>query len=118
MASLVFEISDHLALRLQPYAAVLPSILEMGLRQVEGDLTECYRDADQVFEFLARLPNPKEVLALRASPELNARVSELIDLKREGQASASELHELDHYLHVDEVVRVAKAYARERLGEE
>ena len=117
MSAITLEIPEELAARLRPRAAQAPEILERGLRQVEAAGQPGYMDATEVLECLARLPGPDEILALRASPSLQRRVETLLNMKRDGNASPEQLRELEHYLYLDRLVRLAKAHAQRRLSE-
>lgn len=117
MSAITLDVPEDLAARLRPRAAQMPQILERGLRQVEAAGQQGYVDATEVLECLARQPGPEEILALRASPSLQRRVEELERRKRSGKASPDELGELDHYLYIDRLVRLAKAHAQRRLSD-
>ena len=116
MSAVTVEVSDNLAARLHQHETQLPQILERGLRQVEAGGQPGYVDATDVFECLARQPEPQEILAMRASPLLQRRVEQLIQRKKDGQASVDEPGELEHYLFMDRLVRLAKAHAQRRLS--
>ena len=48
-------------------------------------------------------------------PHLGARVAELIERQKSGDLFAEETSELSNYLHIEHVMRLAKARARQRL---
>jgi hypothetical protein len=114
VSAFTVEVPDELAARLRSHQKQLTQILERGLRQVESVARSGYVDATEVLEFLARLPQPEEILALHASASLQRRVEELSEKQREGTLTAEEASELDHYLYVDRLVRLAKAHAQRR----
>ncbi len=115
---LTLHVSDDLASRLRPVKDRLPQILELGLREFNA-LPPQFAGLGDVLEALARLPGPREVLALRPSPALQERISDLLDRQRSGSLSADEGREWDQYQFVEHLVRIAKAEAvlKLKLGE-
>lgn len=71
---------------------------------------------DDVIDFLTSCPQPKEVIAFKPSPSSQRRVSELLEKKRDGHLTESERHELEHFLIIEHLMRLAKARARKRLA--
>jgi len=69
-----------------------------------------------LIELLTSQPTPEQVLAIRPSPELQARVSELLGRSKEGELSRQEETELERYLTLEHLVRVAKAHAHKQLA--
>jgi hypothetical protein len=86
-----------------------------GLREVKAPSGEQFQGLAQVLEKLAELPTPEEVLALRPSPQLEARLSDLLGKNREGSLTVDEQAEWERYEWVEHLVRVAKARAQARL---
>ena len=74
-----------------------------------------YQDDSQIVELLASQPSPEIILAIRPTPALQARMSELLDRNKSGTLSAPEEVELDHYLLLEHWVRLAKAHAYKSL---
>lgn len=118
MPAITLEVSEPVAAQLRLRHGQTGQILERGLRAVEVEGELGYQSASEVLECLARLPEPAEVLALRAAPSMQQRVQELIERERDGKASSEELIELEHYVYLDHLVRMAKAHARSRLVRE
>jgi hypothetical protein len=67
------------------------------------------------WELLARLPSPEDILAIRASPALQKRVSELLEKNRTGGLSPTAEDEWQRYQHVEHLVQIAKARAALKL---
>lgn len=65
---------------------------------------------DEVIEFIAS-SSPQNVIAFRPSEEAKARLAELIDREKRDGLSEDEKSELDHYLQIEHVMRLAKARA-------
>jgi hypothetical protein len=69
----------------------------------------------QIVELLASQPSPEVVLAIRPTPALQARMSELLEQNKSGTLTRSEEVELDRYLLLEHWVRLAKAHAYKNL---
>lgn len=70
---------------------------------------------DEIVDFIAR-SNPNSVLDFKASDSTNQRVSELLEKERENRILPSEKEELDHFLMLEHIIRLAKAKARKLLN--
>jgi hypothetical protein len=108
-------IPDDLASRLHPVADNLPRIIELGLRQLHAE-SPTFEGLGDVLEALARLPAPEEVLALRPSAALQARVEELLAKNRAAGLSDEERREWERYQYAEHLVRLAKARAAGKLA--
>jgi hypothetical protein len=75
------------------------------------------RPYEEIVEFIASL-SPREVLGFTPSQGARQRVWELIERQKEAQLPSDERAELDHYLEVEHLMRLAKARARELLTRE
>ena len=115
MSPITLEISDELAQQLSPLTDRLPHILELGLREFNAAAQPGFPGAAQVLEFLAGLPTPEEILALRPAPELQARIEALLDKNRNAGLSRAEEQEWTHYQYLEHLVRLAKARAMLKL---
>ena len=71
---------------------------------------------DEVIDFLTSSPTPQEIIDYRPSAEKAARVSDLIRREKTERLSADETEELDHYLEIEHIMRLAKARAHQRLA--
>ena len=108
---ITIQVSDALGRQLQPFQERLPEVLERGLREVLAEKSKDFKDEHAILELLTSQPTPEQVLAIRPSPELQARVSELLDRNKRGALSRQEETELERYLTLEHLVRLAKAYA-------
>jgi hypothetical protein len=70
---------------------------------------------DEFVDFIAAGTTPQSVVDFRPSEETRARVADLIRQQKADALSPDETAELNHYLHVEHVMRLAKARARQRL---
>lgn len=71
---------------------------------------------EEMVEFIAPL-GPEAVLHFEPSMEARRRVEDLLHRQREGQLSPDEREELEHYMILEHLFRLAKARAREILHE-
>jgi len=69
---------------------------------------------DEVIEFIAS-SSPQNVIAFRPSEESKARVADLILREKMAGLSEEEKSELDHYLQIEHLMRLAKARAHHYL---
>lgn len=76
-----------------------------------------YKASEEVASFIA-LTNPAKVLAFRPSEETTQRVSDLIEREKADGISAEEKRELDYYMQLEHLMRMAKIYARKYAANE
>jgi len=76
-----------------------------------------YKASEEVANFIA-LTDPAKVLAFRPSEETRQRVSDLIEREKNDGLSAEEKRELDYYLQLEHLMRMAKIYARQYAASE
>lgn len=114
MSLVTLELPDELARRIRLSGEDLPSLLERALVLPAKDGTG-YSDRRDLFELFARLPEPDQVLAYRASDALQARIHELLEKNRTVGLSPSEKGEWQEYAYLEHLMRIAKARARARL---
>ena len=65
---------------------------------------------------LSSQPTPEQILAIRPSPEFQARVSDLLYHSKQGELSRQEESDLDRYLLLEHIVRLAKARAYQQTA--
>lgn len=70
---------------------------------------------DHVAETIAAM-NPTKVLEIRAPKAATERLESLIEKKNEQGLTAAEKDELDHFLVLERLIRLAKAHARIQLA--
>ncbi len=75
-----------------------------------------YRASEEVASLIASI-DPAKVIAFRPSVETQERVSELIDREKNSNLTPDEVHELDHYLQLEHLMRMAKILARKHSKE-
>ena len=96
--------------------AATPQILELGLRELNAAGQSGSDGAADVLELLAALPTPEEILNLRPSPRLAARVAELIEKSRASEMTPLDEEDWERYEYLEHLVRMAKAAAQSKLA--
>jgi hypothetical protein len=112
---ITLEVPDRLGEKLQQLGDRLPEALDRALWELTSEETIPYQDDRQIIELLASQPSPEAVLAIRPTPALQVRMSELLDRNKSGTLSRSEEVELDRYLLLEHWVRLAKTHAHKSL---
>ena len=70
---------------------------------------------DELAELLASM-DPQKVMHFRASEEAQKRIDTLLDKNKHTQLSPEEAQEMERFMIVEHIVRLAKARARRRLS--
>jgi hypothetical protein len=70
----------------------------------------------EIIDFIASGTTPQAVADYRPSREAQERVAELIEREKEGGLSVEEKSELDHFMDLEHILRMAKARARQILA--
>lgn len=73
---------------------------------------------EEVVDFIAAGTTPQNVIAFRPSEESQARVADLLIREKNGDVSPAEKSELDHYMQIEHLMRLAKVRARDFLKNE
>jgi hypothetical protein len=71
---------------------------------------------DEIVEFIAGGPSVRSVADFQASPEAKARVGDLIRKEKNDGLTPDEKSELDDYMTLEHIMRLAKAKARGHLS--
>ena len=74
------------------------------------------RAYEEIIDFIAAGTSPRDVIAYQPSEASKARVADLIQQEKTTGLSPEETAELDHYLQLEHVMRLAKARARTHLA--
>src|SRR5215831_14462345 len=69
---------------------------------------------EEIIDFIASGTTPESVIAFRPSEALQQRVTELMERAQDGTVSADESAELEACLHLEHIMVMAKARARQR----
>ena len=76
------------------------------------------RAYEEIIDFIAAGTSPHGVAAYQPSAAAKARVADLIQQEKTTGLSTEETAELEHYLQLEHVMRLAKARARTHLAHE
>lgn len=71
---------------------------------------------EEIVEFIARGTTPNNVAAFRPSKSATERVADLIQREKISGISPEEESELNHYLQLEHLMRLAKARARQHIA--
>lgn len=66
-----------------------------------------YNVYDQLADLIAKL-NPNQVQALKATPDMQARLESLIEKSKSNELDKREKDELDHFIVLERLIRLAK----------
>ena len=70
------------------------------------------RAYEEIVDFIAAGTTPQSVASFEASQESKDHVADLIRREKTGDLNPDEVSELDHYLRLEHLMRMAKARAR------
>jgi len=70
---------------------------------------------DEIIDFLTSCPLPEAVVAYKPSVALQNRANVLLEKNRQGDLTETEKQELDYFMVIEHLMRLAKARARKRL---
>lgn len=73
---------------------------------------------EELVDFIAAGTTSKDVVAFRPSETTRAHVADLIQRQKTVGLSAEETAELNYFLQLEHILRLAKARARRRLTDE
>lgn len=71
---------------------------------------------EEFVDFMVAKMQPREIIDFRPSERAKARVHELIARQKDEQLDPDESAELNHFLEMEHMMRLAKARARQRLS--
>ncbi len=115
MSSVTLTLPDDLADRVRDLAERIPRTLEIALRSVLRADAPTVDAVDEVTQFLATLPDAEQILAFRASPAVEKRISELLEKNRTTGLLEDEEREWQTYEYAGHLIRMAKANAAVKL---
>lgn len=73
---------------------------------------------EEIVDFIAAGTTPQNIISFRPSEAAQARVEDLVSREKDGALSSAEKSELNHYLQIEHLMRLAKARARDFLTNE
>ena len=72
---------------------------------------------NEIVDFIAANTAPAKLIAFRPSEATRRRVADLVQREKSEGLSRDESSELDHFLEIEHLMRLAKARARQQLAE-
>lgn len=114
---MTLDISDELASRLGNKNSRLPQIIALGLREMDAEGAAGFKGLADVLEFLASLPLPEQILALRPCEQLHNAIGDLLKKSREGSLTDEEDLLWQQYQYIEHLVRKAKIRAATQLAQ-
>ncbi|MGF1542361.1 MAG: hypothetical protein ACFCU5_18280 [Pleurocapsa sp.] len=112
---ITFDLSEELISRLNSVEDKLPQVIELGLRELNANPQDGFNGFAEVLEFLATLPTPEEIIALRPSQELQTQISGLLEKHRNQGLTDTETRIWEKYQYLEHLIRKAKAKAYSKL---
>lgn len=109
------EVPNRLGQQLQRFQDRLPEVLERGLQTLLFEDAVGAADEQAIMAVLASQPTPEQIMALQPSPKFQVRVSDLLARSKTGILSKAEEAELERYLVLEHLVRLAKIQAYGQL---
>lgn len=73
------------------------------------------RPVDSIISFITSFPSPEDVLAFRPTEEAEERLTELLQEQSARELLEEERKELDYFMVVEHIMRMARFEAKERL---
>ena len=105
------DLPEDLLSKISGLEEQLPEALSLGLDELTSRPQEGFSGFAEVLEFLADLPMPEEVLALRPSAGLQTQIDRLSELHKADSLTAQDTLLWKQYEYLEHVVRMAKARA-------
>jgi len=70
----------------------------------------------EIIDFIAVGTTPEQVMEFHPSPEAQQRIADLMERERNQLLAPEEQAELDHFIELEHILRMAKARARQILS--
>jgi hypothetical protein len=108
------DVPDRIGEKLKALGDKLPEALDRILDELPSDSP--FQDEVQILELLISQPSPESILALRPSPTLQARMSDLLAESKANTIDRAGEAELDRYLLLEHWIRLAKTNAYKQIN--
>lgn len=122
---ITLDLPEDLVGQISGLEAQLPEALALGLGELTSRPHDGFSGFSEVLEFLADLPTPQDVLALRPSESLQAQIDQLSEqnkaLSEQNKAQTLTTQGMllwKQYEYLEHVVRMAKARAYLKLQDQ
>lgn len=70
---------------------------------------------DEVVDFITSAPHPRDIIAYRPSEAMQKQLEVLLDKKQNDLLTEDEREELDQFMLIEHLLRMAKARAKQRM---
>ncbi len=74
------------------------------------------RAFDEIVDFITSIPKNEQILAFKPSSASQIRLEELLEKKQINKLTEDENREIEQFLLIEHLMRVAKARARKRMN--
>jgi len=115
---ITLDLPDDFISQLGPLEDKLPQILQLGLRELNASSQMGFTGAAEILEFLAKLPSPEEIIALRPSEAFQTQVTYLLEKNRTQGLTVDEEQIWQQYEYLEHLIRIAKAQAIIKLKQQ
>lgn len=112
---ITLDLPEELVSRLSLLEDKPPQILDLGLRELNASSQTGFAGIAEVLEFLATLPTPEEIIALRPSEALQTQISSVLEKNRTQGLTPAEAQIWEQYQYLEHLIRMAKAKAYLKL---
>lgn len=73
---------------------------------------------EEIIDFIAAGASPQDIIAFQPSKKIKQRIADLIYREKENLLSPEEKSELDHFMQIEHIMRLAKARAHQHIRHE
>jgi hypothetical protein len=112
-----FDLPDEVVAQLNLFENQLPEILKLGLPQLNALSQVGFSGLTEVVEFLASLPTPEAIIALRPSETLQTQITNLLEKNLTLGLTPEDEKIWQNYQYLEHIVRMAKTRAFLKLKE-
>jgi hypothetical protein len=109
------DIPEELISQLGVIEQTLPQALTLALQELAARPQEGFTGFSEVLEFLADLPTPEEILALRPSMPLQLQIDRLSEKYQAQELTPQEEQLWQQYEYLEHIISIAKAKAYLKL---
>ena len=114
----VYPVSPHVISNVGRFSVNLKRLDKLTVKEYPVFVMNTVKAYEEVVDFIAAGTTPQDVVAFRPSRVAQGRVEDLLSREKDGSLSPAEKSELDHYLQLEHLMRLAKARARDFLPNE
>jgi len=113
---ITLDIPEELFTKLGLLDQSVSQVLELGINELVARPQPGFTGFAEVLDFLANLPTPEEILALRPSLALQDQIDRLSEKYQTQDLTPTERHLWQQYEYLEHIIRIAKAKAHLKLN--